>query len=97
MHGHALLPGALAKLPGPGSELRRPILVAWDQDHCLGGVLPGRAPSKQTLRVPGFAARLLRARPGSILTTHYYMHDICYTWRSDTTTAACSVVVSFFF
>jgi len=24
------------------------------------------------------------------------MHDICYTWRSDTTTAACSVVVSFF-
>jgi len=41
--------GALAKLPGPGSELRRPILVAWGQDRCLGGVLPGRAASKQAL------------------------------------------------
>ena len=43
----ACLLGALAKLPGPGSELRRPILVAWGQDRCLGGVLPGRAASKQ--------------------------------------------------
>ena len=45
----ACLLGALAKLPGPGSELRRPILVAWGQDRCLGGVLPGRAASKQAL------------------------------------------------
>jgi len=48
----ACLLGALAKLPGPGSELRRPILVAWGQDRCLGGVLPGRAASKQALNAP---------------------------------------------
>ena len=47
----ACLLGALAKLPGPGSELRRPILVAWGQDRCLGGVLPGRAASKQAIRM----------------------------------------------
>ena len=39
------------KLPGPGNEPRRPILVVWGQDRCLGGVLPGRgrAASKQAL------------------------------------------------
>jgi len=65
--------GALAKLPGPGSELRRPILVAWGQDRCLGGVLPCRAASKQArtagvtvaVGVFGGASNLSRRWPSS--------------------------------
>ena len=54
--------GALAKLPGPGSELRRPILVAWGQDRCLGGVLPCRAASKQALSIIEFASSIVGPR-----------------------------------
>ena len=60
--------GALAKLPGPGSELRRPILMDWGQDRCLGGVLPGRAASKQALTAqnPEGSSASMRHRVASL-------------------------------
>ena len=61
----ACLLGALAKLPGPGSDLRRPILVAWGQDRCLGGLLPGRVASKQAL--PACLPAALPRGPAALL------------------------------